>query len=188
MRERFVPWSGSVSQWANWLSRQYRELEIWVRIPAKALIFFSQNYHLYCLSCHVATDYSPEFLVVSELCQMTSVHAQQNSRQRRLDVTRAGRRVLRESWPKTVKQGRSILSRLVENRRFRVEALVWSGPSNNYGTVVDAERGVATHIREASRILDVDTTRPAWLSKLYNRGEGTDSYKGPEKVNFTVWT
>ena len=38
MRERFVPWSGSVSQWANWLSRQYGELEIWVRIPAKAQI------------------------------------------------------------------------------------------------------------------------------------------------------
>ena len=39
MRERFVSWSGSVSQWANWLSRQYGELEIWVRIPAKAQIF-----------------------------------------------------------------------------------------------------------------------------------------------------
>ena len=38
MRERFVPWSGSVSQWANWLSCQDGELEIWVRIPAKAQI------------------------------------------------------------------------------------------------------------------------------------------------------
>ena len=42
MRQRFVPWSGCVSQWANWLSRQYGELEIWVRIPAKAQIFLSQ--------------------------------------------------------------------------------------------------------------------------------------------------
>ena len=38
MRVNFVPWSGSVSQWANWLSRQYGELEIWVRIPARAQI------------------------------------------------------------------------------------------------------------------------------------------------------
>ena len=28
-----------VSQWANWLIRQYGELEIWVRIPAKAQNF-----------------------------------------------------------------------------------------------------------------------------------------------------
>ena len=48
-RERFVPWSVYVSQWANWLSRQYEKLEIWVQIPAKAQIFFSQNYHLYFL-------------------------------------------------------------------------------------------------------------------------------------------
>ena len=39
MRVKFVPWSGSVTQWANRLSRQYGELEIWVRIPAKAQIF-----------------------------------------------------------------------------------------------------------------------------------------------------
>ena len=36
---RLVPWSVYVSQWSNWLSRQYGKLEIWVRIPAKAHIF-----------------------------------------------------------------------------------------------------------------------------------------------------
>ena len=54
MRVKFVPWSGSVSQWANWLSRQYRELEIWVRIPAKAQIFFLSK--LYSYTCRQGLD------------------------------------------------------------------------------------------------------------------------------------
>ena len=46
------------------------------------------------LICHVATDYSPEVFVVSELCQITSTNAPQDSGERRLEVMRAGRRVL----------------------------------------------------------------------------------------------
>ena len=42
MRERFVSYAVCVSQWPNWLRRQYSELEIVVRIPAMTQIFLSK--------------------------------------------------------------------------------------------------------------------------------------------------